>query len=188
MNSSPGKSIKPGQWRARRPPPTAVLQPSSAEARHLLACQRAFSLLELLVVMTLIGLLTAVAVPNFGRSLAPLQARSSANKITALLRYARSQAVTRQQACRVLFDIPEHRVAMLSSPTSPAAGPPPYRLPADLSVQFSGQGAPPTTDEAFTINFYPGGNSSGGEINLSGKTGRVYRIKVDFITGITEVL
>jgi len=171
------------------PPPLAAARlPPLPKGFRLLALQQAFTLLELLIVMTLIGLITAVAVPNFGRSLSPLQARSSVNKIAAILRYARSQAVTRQQVCRVLFDLPGHRVALLADPAATETRSEIYKLPENITVQPVGPGLGAKENGAFVINFYPGGNSSGGEVTLAGKSGRVYRVKVDFITGITEVL
>lgn len=177
-----------GEENAPLLPPAAIRRPSATQAFRPLALQNAFSLLELLIVMTLIGLISAVAVPNLGRSLSPLQARSSVNKIAAILRYARSQAVTRQRVCRVLFDVPGRRVEMLADSTGSGAGRETYRLPETISLQSAGPGMGVEENAAFGINFYPGGNSSGGELTLSGKSGRVYRVKVDFITGITEVL
>lgn len=167
---------------------SAQAPPAPPAAFRLPASQKAFSLLELLIVMTLIGLITAVAMPNFGRSLAPVQARSSVNKIAAILRYARSQAVARQEVCRVLFDLPGHRVTLLAESAATGAGRETYRLPENISLQPAGAGVVVEKNGSFLINFYPGGNSSGGELTLAGKSGRVYRVKVDFITGITEVL
>lgn len=154
----------------------------------ILATAKAFSLLELLIVMTLIGLITAVIAPNFGRSLPSLQARSSVNKIAAILRYARSQAVARQQVAQVMFDIPEHRVALLTNPTASKAGNETYLVPKNITMHPSDPGLTAEPNGSFTINFYPGGNSSGGKVTIAGESGRPYQIKVDFITGITEVL
>jgi len=162
------------------------MTPQPPEDLRRLASQKAFSLLELLIVMTLIGLITAVAAPNFGHSLSPLQARSSTNKIASILRYARSQAVTRQQVCRVMFDIPERRVTLLAKSATGATNET-YRLPEGISMQPVGPGVAPEA-ESFSIDFYPGGNSSGGQLTLTGKSGREYRVTVDFITGITEVI
>lgn len=56
---------------------------------------RGFSILELMVVVVVIGVLTAVAVPSFQTYLQNLQIRSAAEAIVAGLQIAKSEAIRR---------------------------------------------------------------------------------------------
>lgn len=57
--------------------------------------QRGFTLIELLIVMVLLGITAAVAVPNFSRMIDSNQRASTANDISGLLNFARAEAIRR---------------------------------------------------------------------------------------------
>ncbi|MEN0107967.1 MAG: GspH/FimT family protein [Pseudomonas sp.] len=61
----------------------------------------AFTLVELLVVVTLLGLFAAIAVPSFGHLTHSNRAVAAANELYALLQYARSESLSRGRAVTV---------------------------------------------------------------------------------------
>lgn len=64
---------------------------------------RAFSLIELVVVVFVIGVLASIAVPRFARSIARQRAEAAAGRVAADLGLARQQAVTSSASQTVTF-------------------------------------------------------------------------------------
>ena len=60
-----------------------------------LAHQRGFTLIELMIVVALLGITAAIAVPNFGRMIDNNQHAAAANDFSGLLHFARSEAIRR---------------------------------------------------------------------------------------------
>lgn len=144
----------------------------------------AFTLLELLVVLLIVSLMSAMVLPRLAGSLDRLNSESVAKKIAAALRYARSQAVSERRTFSARFDFEKREMGIrnLKSGNGNSKSEPTYRLPK--GVQFA-EAAPEERMEAgvFEIVFYPGGNSSGGEVTVLDEKKRQYEISVDFITG-----
>lgn len=63
-----------------------------------------FTLLELIVVVTLLGLITAAVVPLYGRSMSAVQARSLRNDMVSLIGFVQSKAVSESVEYRIYFD------------------------------------------------------------------------------------
>src|SRR5712664_2424607 len=65
---------------------------------------RGFSILELMVVVVVIGVLTAIAVPSFQTYLQNLQIRSAAEAIVAGLQIAKNEAIRRNVNVQLNMD------------------------------------------------------------------------------------
>jgi len=63
-----------------------------------------FTLIEILVVMVLLGILAALAIPPVGRGIGIVKLRSGSNQVAAILRMARAKAIREQRVCWVSFD------------------------------------------------------------------------------------
>ena len=67
--------------------------------------KRGFSILELIIVVLLLGILAAVAIPKVSKSLAAYQAKVAASRLAADLRYLQSSARVNQTPVTVVFRI-----------------------------------------------------------------------------------
>ncbi len=65
--------------------------------------RRAFSLIELMVVVALVGITSAMAVPSFAELMADRRVQTDASQIASLLREARARAMARGSAVLVAF-------------------------------------------------------------------------------------
>ena len=66
---------------------------------------RAFTLIELVLVVSIIGIVVAISVPNFIRSTRGSRLRTAARSVVMAGRYARSMAVLQQKEMRLIFDL-----------------------------------------------------------------------------------
>ncbi|MFT3785695.1 MAG: GspH/FimT family pseudopilin [Tepidisphaeraceae bacterium] len=64
-----------------------------------------FSLLELVLVVTIVGTFAAIAVPRYNNSLIRYRVDSAAQRIVNDFEYARTQAMSRSRAQLVVFDL-----------------------------------------------------------------------------------
>ncbi|MBI2883506.1 MAG: GspH/FimT family pseudopilin [Candidatus Methylomirabilis oxyfera] len=167
-----------------------------------------FTLLELVVVLFILTLVTALIAPAFSRSFGQAQLKAATRDLAALCRFARTQAITSQDVLEVVLDRQTNSYWMRGSdwiagrlsgtnqvlPAQDPAQPiqnPQVRvrfLPAGVSLKSVViDTGPLREDERGAIVFFPQGSSTGGSINLSDEKGRGYRIVVDPSVGLVRV-
>jgi prepilin-type N-terminal cleavage/methylation domain-containing protein len=78
--------------------------------------ERAFSLIEMTMVVVIIAVVGAIALPRFNNSLANYRAGGAARRLAADLAYARSQAMTTSKSQDVIFDVPGSSYRMPTAP------------------------------------------------------------------------
>ena len=71
--------------------------------RRTYGCERGFTITELMIVVAIIGVLTAVASPSISRTLANIRMRSSVKEIASELQLARLKAITQNTTVTVCF-------------------------------------------------------------------------------------
>lgn len=82
-----------------------------------------YTLIELVIVVTLMALIAAIGVPLFARSLDRAEARAAAGKIAALMRLARAEAIARKIPTTVLLESDTARVYAIAGRPDPAKPP-----------------------------------------------------------------
>ena len=75
------------------------------------------SLSELMVVVTIVGIMAAMAIPSYQGMTARVQARSAAAEIASMLRMARQLAMARRERLLVRFDLLEKTVTLRKADT-----------------------------------------------------------------------
>jgi len=70
--------------------------------------RRAFSLIELIIVMVIVGAVSAIAIPRYANSYARYRVESAARRIAVDLAYARSEAEATSTQKTVVFNLAQH--------------------------------------------------------------------------------
>jgi len=170
-----------------------------------------FTLLEMLVVMALIAIMATFILPRVGGSIANLKLRSAVRTCSAVLRYAKSIAVSTQKEQKISFMLkgdPEERDYYTYQKISRASGnkeeeiddefeeekrektelkQEEKRKELDAGMSLSWRSNPDNDWEeegTYEILFSPRGFASGGEIRFAfSDNGRSYILKIDPVTG-----
>ena len=163
---------------------------------------RGFTLLELLIVLVIISLTSVLVVPQLTGSLAKTNLQTASKKISASLRYARSQAASRKITYVAIFDFEKDRLSIMTGQKAqtgqtlkealgdgeePVIRSKSYDLPDGVKLEKGVSGKDEIDSGLFQIAFFPTGSSSGGDVILTNDRGKRYKISVDFITGIVRL-
>ena len=138
------------------------------------------TLLELLVVMALMGLIAAMAVPMFGSGVSSTELKSSARQVAAGLRFARSEAVATRSETRMWLDLEKRAFRVDHDPRQ-------HNLPAGLEMKLFTAQNDIADEKVGSIRFYPDGGSNGGRVTLAAGE-RKFEIDVDWLTGRVAIL
>jgi general secretion pathway protein H len=134
-----------------------------------------FTLLELLIVMALLGVLTAVTYPSIGRGMGTLRLRTASREIAAAIRLARSKALREQQAYYLQFDIDKGEVELSSEDLKYQRS---FSLPEGVvfrRVALLGEDSGPySSDRAYY--FAPNGLGENIEVMIANSHGRQMKI------------
>jgi general secretion pathway protein H len=137
--------------------------------------QAAFSLIELLVVLMLLALMTAVVIPSLGRVLSTAKLKTSSREIAASIRLARSKAVSEQQVYLLGFDLEKNEVKLSSLNSTYRKS---FELPDGVHLVkvslLETQVEQETKDPFFY--FMPNGNSQSFQVSLRNEQGRALRV------------
>jgi general secretion pathway protein H len=135
-----------------------------------------YTLMELVVVLAVLAIATALVAPAVGRTAEDVAARAQVASVAAFLRGAREQAVTSRQTVEVRVDRDAHalllRRAAREGEDTPAAR---RAFAAALRVESA------TTPSA--IVFQPQGMSSGARVMVETTGPRLFVVTVDALTG-----
>ncbi len=150
---------------------------------------RGFSLIELVVVLVIISLLTALATPTLTRTIRRQEIRGVSKRISAILRYCRSESVNKSRIYLASIDPSANTLTVQSAEegeeklTLQKA----YSLPEEVKFGKIEVGKTLFDMPQPTFEFYPNGGSNGGTALIRrGETGG-YSIEVDFLTGAVKL-
>lgn len=174
--------------------------------------QSGFTLIELILVLVIAGFIISLVGPAITTTTG-LNLRTAAKKIAAGLRYARSQAVTTGQVYQTAFDIDQNQMVIEPVGEEDPYGLPAwggreqdeeneygdeeaegrqherktYRLPRGITIARVIVDDEEIDQGEALIDFYPNGSCTGGDVFVTDDKERLYRIALEFITGIVTV-
>ena len=158
---------------------------------------KAFSLIEVIVVLLIIGLTIALVTPSLSRFSSTVELKASAKKVSAILRYYRSEAINQGKVYQIFFDsdLNEVRVQPMASGEEKGESEKKeenitqktYALPKGVRIKEVKVESTQYPSDLPTIEFYSNGGSNGGAITLDSQDRQGYKIEVNFLTGIVAV-
>jgi prepilin-type N-terminal cleavage/methylation domain-containing protein len=160
--------------------------------------ERGFTLFEVIIVLTLFALSTSLVIPSLSRFSKGIELTGSAKKVSAILRYCRSEAVNKGKIYQVFFDSESQEVKVRSMErTEEEKGSDErkeeetpekrYSLPKTVRIKEVKVESTQYPSDLPAIEFYPNGGSNGGSILLDSPDRKGYRINVNFLTGVVEI-
>ena len=155
----------------------ALRDPPSRAARPAVA---GMSLIELLVVLMLMGLIAAMAVPLLSGGVSGSELKGAAREVAAGLRFARSGAVVSRQETRLVLDL-EQRTFRIDRDERL------HTLPKLVDLKLFTAQRDLVDEKSGAIRFYPDGGSNGGRITIAAGE-RKYEVDVDWLTGRVAIL
>jgi general secretion pathway protein H len=136
--------------------------------------QRGFTLIEMVIVITLIALISAILMATVGGGMEGLRLRSAAKEIASELRHARAQAMAKGEVQRFVID-PEQRQWTSGEKRD-------GELSKKIDVVFVGARELQPKRGQGAIVFFEDGASSGGRIQLR-QDKAAWNIDVAWLTG-----
>ncbi len=150
---------------------------SAAGSEFTMSAQiaKGFTLLEILLVMTLATLILTVVSANFSVLVPGMEQQAQVRYLVSALRAARSTAVSEQREVALLLDLKQRQYRIEGAEQI-------TQLPETLQLGFFPV-LPATTNESTkVIRFFADGSSTGGVIDMV--TDEVaYRVTIDWLTG-----
>lgn len=138
-----------------------------------------FTLLEILVVLTLMSLAYALAPPMFASGVSTTELKGASRQIAAGLRKARSQAIFTRQETTLNVDVDAHTFTLTGDSKV-------HRLPEKSKVSVFSAQSDAVVGKSGAIRFYPDGSSTGGRITVTAGE-RKYLVDVSWLTGQVEI-
>jgi general secretion pathway protein H len=136
---------------------------------------RGFTLLELMVVILIMGIVTALSPPLFSAGVTSAEQRAVARAVAQTLRFARSEAIATSKDVGVEFNL-EDRTYQL--PGGKKRG----KWPDTMELQLTTTVAETVDPKRGFVRFYSDGGSTGGRVAVKVKE-REYRIDIGWLNG-----
>ena len=138
------------------------------------------TLLELLIVLSIMAIVAALVLPMFGSGVSTGELRGAARELAAGLRLARSDALATRQETRLVLDL-ERRTFTLERDRRPHA------LPRQIELKLFTAQSDLVNEKVGAIRFFPDGGSNGGRVTLAAGE-RKYDVDIDWLTGRVAIL
>ncbi len=134
-----------------------------------------FTLLEILLVLVILALFTALVVPYVGKGFGGVKTKVAAGTIATTMKRARGLALRVRSTCTVSFT--ENNKVVIACANKKA----------EARVIQLEKGVKVYSDSGLSVEFFPSGSSTGGSFKVSGQGAKTYAIKIEPSTGRVRV-
>ncbi|MEO7134099.1 MAG: GspH/FimT family pseudopilin [Vicinamibacterales bacterium] len=141
---------------------------------------RGVTLLELLIVLSIMAIIAAMVVPMLGNGVSSSALKSAARQVAAALRSARSDALVTRQETRVVLNLEQRTFQIDRDPRQ-------HALPNQVEMKLFTAQRDIVDEKVGAIRFYPDGGSNGGRVTIAAGE-RKYEVDVDWLTGRVAIL
>ncbi len=139
-----------------------------------------FTLLELLVVLAILGMLSALVAPAISRSLSGTDIVSTVRSLVSNLNLARSTAITRNQEVALTIDLDKHEYTITGLNNKQS-------LPDNIDIRMLTVENELIDETRAAIRFFPDGSSTGGRVTISGNN-TTRAVDINWLTGQTRII
>ncbi|MGH8550603.1 MAG: GspH/FimT family pseudopilin [Methylococcales bacterium] len=140
---------------------------------------RGFTLLEMLLVLTIAVVAMVLVVPNFSKGLDSVRLQSASREIASSLRYLRGHAVSKNKETEFNVDVKTNVYHITGRNNA-------YSIPHTIRMRLVTADTEVSGEDQGTIRFYPDGSSSGGRVTLEAGN-RKRLVDVNWLTGHIEI-
>jgi general secretion pathway protein H len=144
------------------------------------AANAGVTLLELLIVLSIMAIVAALVLPMFGGGVSTGELKGAARQVAAGLRLARSEALATRQETRLVLDL-EHRTFQIERDARQ------HVLPPKIEIKLFTAQSDLVDEKIGAIRFFPDGGSNGGRVTLAVGE-RKYDVDIDWLTGRVVIL
>ena len=141
---------------------------------------RGVTLLELLVVLSIMAVIAAIVVPVFTGGVSGSELKGATREVAAGLRLARSEALATRKETRVMLDLENRSFQVERDPRT-------HALPKQIELKLFTAQSDLVSDKVGAIRFFPDGGSNGGRVTLAVGE-RKFNVDVDWLTGRVAIL
>lgn len=169
-------------WSAGKPTSGSRRRDGSGSARG-------FTLLELIVVLTIVGIAVSLSLPAVGSGLRHWRLQGAVREVATLLKFTRNQSVATRRPLQVVLDRSRNMYWLDSADviTDPdqasARGIRLFALPSGIRFGKVTLGGRSVGWEKVGFVFFPRGSATGGRVQILDERGKGYRILLDAVTG-----
>ena len=153
-----------------------------------------FTLLELLLVLSIMALAAVLVMPSLGSGLGSWRLHAAVREVGTLAKFARNQSVARGQRLLLVLDRSRGLYWLDNEPPTladpDAAGQQGirlYTLPPGVRFGDAAMGGARIEQDRVAFVFFPRGDSSGGEVRVLDERGAGYRLVIDPLTGRADI-
>ncbi len=141
--------------------------------------QRGFSLLELILVITIIALAYALLPRFVFNGVSGAELKSNARQVAAALRQARNTALNTRREAFLTLDMEKREFTLTNDSRA-------YKLNEQVDLKLYTAEADIIDAQKGTIRFFPDGSSNGGQVTIAAGE-RKYFVNVDWLTGTVSI-
>ncbi|MDD5544813.1 MAG: GspH/FimT family pseudopilin [Acidobacteriia bacterium] len=146
--------------------------------------ERGITLLEILVVLTLIAILSAMVYPSFGNAMQTLRLRGEARQLVSACREARWEAIAKRRPFRLTLDPEKNQISIVDFSDRMRRE---IDLPAGIRIFQAQKNSDNGVAEATEFYFFPNGTTESGSITLRNQSGKNVRVVIESLTGNARI-